>query len=198
VTRYRFFAGKGGVGKTTCAAACGLSLARGGARTLLVSTDPAHSLADALEQRLGPAPRQVRARLFAAEMDADRALGRWLRSRERSFRAIAARGTYLDDEDIDSLFRLSLPGVDELVALLELQRLSRGFEEVVVDTAPTGHTLRLLETPQTLARLAQVLDDLQAKHRALSLGSSFPRISLSPRRATACSRCAARVFASSG
>src|SRR5262249_29112277 len=85
-----------------------------------------------------------------------------------SFRAIAARGTYLDDDDIDALFRLSLPGVDELVALIELTRLSRGFDEVVVDTAPTGHTLRLLQMPETLARLAEVLDDLQAKHRAVS------------------------------
>ena len=162
----RFFAGKGGVGKTTCAAAFALSLRN--ARVLVVSTDPAHSLGDALAMRLGAAPRRVRGNVFAAEMDADRALARWLRSRERAFRTIAARGTYLDDEDIDSLFRLSLPGVDELVALLELSRLSRGFDEVVVDTAPTGHTLRLLETPQTLARLAGVLDDLQAKHRAMA------------------------------
>ncbi|HUJ26741.1 MAG TPA: TRC40/GET3/ArsA family transport-energizing ATPase [Myxococcales bacterium] len=165
----RFFAGKGGVGKTTCAAAFAASLARGGARTLVVSTDPAHSLGDAIEARLGAAPRQVRGRLFAAQMDADRALSRWLRSRERAFRNIAARGTYLDDEDIDALFRLSLPGVDELVALVELTRLSRGFDELVVDTAPTGHTLRLLETPQMLAKLATVLDDLQAKHRAMAL-----------------------------
>src|SRR5437868_2261436 len=143
-------------------------LAAKGRRTLVVSADPAHSLADALDVRLPAAPRQVRGRLFAAEMDADRALSRWLGARERQLRAIASRGTYLDDEDIDSLFRLSLPGVDELVGLVELQRLAAGFEEVVVDTAPTGHTLRLLEMPSTLARLAQVLDDLQAKHRAMA------------------------------
>ena len=165
--RYSFFAGKGGVGKTTCAAAHALSLARAGSRTLVISTDPAHSLGDALMTRLGPAPRRVHGRLHAAEMNADRALSRFLRQRERSFRIIAARGTYLDDDDIDSLFRLSLPGVDELVALLELTRLGERFEEVVVDTAPTGHTLRLLQMPETLARLSQVLDDLQAKHRAL-------------------------------
>ncbi|MGZ6144111.1 MAG: ArsA family ATPase, partial [Myxococcales bacterium] len=113
MTRYRFFAGKGGVGKTTLAAATGLALSRR-ARTLVVSTDPAHSLGDALSLRLSASPRPVRGRLFAAEMDADRALSRWLGARERAFREIASRGTYLDDEDIDSLFRLSLPGVDEL------------------------------------------------------------------------------------
>lgn len=165
-TQYLFFAGKGGVGKTTCAAAAAVLLARRG-RTLLVSTDPAHSLGDALGVRLSATPRAVRGQLFAAELDADRALSRWLGARERTFRKIAARGTYLDDEDLDALFRLSLPGVDELVGLVELTRLSRGFAQVVVDTAPTGHTLRLLEMPQTLARLAEVLDDLQAKHRAM-------------------------------
>ncbi|HZX97442.1 MAG TPA: ArsA family ATPase, partial [Myxococcales bacterium] len=165
----RFYAGKGGAGKTTCAAAAALALAREGARTLVVSTDPAHSLGDALGLRLAASPRAVRGRLFAAELDADRALRRWLSARERSLRLIASRGTYLDDDDVDALFRLSLPGVDELVALIELRRLSGGFEEVVVDTAPTGHTLRLLEMPETLARLAGVLDDLQSKHRALAL-----------------------------
>ena len=164
----RFYAGKGGVGKTTCAAAAALALSRRRARTLLVSTDPAHSLADALEVRLSASPRPVRGTLFAAQMDADTALSRWLGARERSFRVIASRGTYLDEEDIDSLFRLSLPGVDELVGLVELRRLARGFEEVVVDTAPTGHTLRLLAMPATLAKLADVLDDLQGKHRAMA------------------------------
>jgi len=169
VTRLsRFFAGKGGVGKTTCAAAFALGLAEIGARTLVVSTDPAHSLGDALQVPLSFGVRQVGGKLFAAELNADRALSRWLSSRERSLRAIASRGTYLDDDDIDALFRLSLPGVDELLALIELSRLSRGFDEVVVDTAPTGHTLRLLQMPETLSRLSDVLRDLQAKHHALA------------------------------
>jgi arsenite-transporting ATPase len=166
--RYRFFAGKGGVGKTTCAAAFALGRAEAGVRTLVVSVDPAHSLGDALSLRLSGSPRQVRGRLHAAELDADRALSRWMGARDRAFRAIAARGTYLDDEDIDALLRLSLPGVDELVGLIELRRLAKGFDEVVVDTAPTGHALRLLHMPETLARLATVLDDLQAKHRAMA------------------------------
>src|SRR5436190_16474319 len=164
----RFYGGKGGVGKTTCAAAAALTLSRERKRTLVVSTDPAHSLADALETKLSASPRAVRGTLFAAEMDADRALSRWMASRERVFRTLASRGTYLDDEDIDALFRLSLPGVDELMGLIELRRLARGFDEVVVDTAPTGHTLRLLSMPATLAKLAEVLDDLQAKHRAMA------------------------------
>ena len=104
--RLSFFGGKGGVGKTTCAAASAVRAASDGSRVLIVSTDPAHSLADALAERLGPEARRVRGaagELYAAELDADRALGRWLRARDEAFHTIAARGTYLDDEDIDRL-----------------------------------------------------------------------------------------------
>src|SRR5262249_30314549 len=74
------------------------------------------------------------------------------------------------DDDIDALLRLAFPGVDELIGLIELDRLAASgpFEHVVVDTAPTGHTLRLLAMPATLSRIAGVLDDMQAKHRFLS------------------------------
>jgi arsenite-transporting ATPase len=144
---------------------------------LIVSTDPAHSLSDAVADRLGPEARRLLSapgELYAAELDADRALGRWLRAHDKALHTIGARGTYLDDEDIDRLLSLSFPGVDELVGLVELVRLAhvRRYDQVVVDTAPTGHTLRLLEMPENLARLAQVLDDMHEKHRflAASLG----------------------------
>lgn len=144
-----------------------------------MSTDPAHSLGDALGLPLGARPRPVRgaAGLHAAEMDADRALERWMGARRRPLRTIAERGTYLDEEDVDRFLRLSLPGVDELIGLVELARLSRSapYREVIVDTAPTGHTLRLLAMPETLRRLASVLDDMHAKHRFLarSLGGDY-------------------------
>jgi len=90
---------------------------------------------------------------------------------------IAERGTYLDDEDLGRLLRLSFPGVDELMALVELARLAAhgAYDDVVVDTAPTGHTLRLLDMPQTLQRIAAVLNDLHAKHRFLteSIGRGY-------------------------
>jgi TRC40/GET3/ArsA family transport-energizing ATPase len=169
---FRFFGGKGGVGKTTTAAATALAAAERGRRVLLVSTDPAHSLGDALERRLSARPTRIATRrgaLAAVELDADRALERWLAARRRPLRTIAARGTYLDEDDVDRLLALSLPGVDELIGLVELHRLARAAprDDVVVDTAPTGHTLRLLAMPDTLARIAGVLADMLAKHQFL-------------------------------
>ena len=171
---FRFFGGKGGAGKTTLAAATALAAAEGGREVLVVSTDPAHSLGDALQLRLGPSPRRVptrRGMLCAAEVDANLAVGRWMAARRPALRAIALRGTFLDGTDVDRLLRLSLPGVDELMGLIEVMRLAgaRPYDEVVVDTAPTGHTLRLLAMPPMLERLAAVLDRLYAKHRFLRL-----------------------------
>lgn len=171
-----FFGGKGGVGKTTCAAAAALRAADEGARVLLVSTDPAHSLGDALGRVLGPEPVKV-GPLMAAELDADRALARWLRDRESGIRTVIERGTYFDREDIDRFLALAFPGVDELVGLVELARLARErpYDRVVVDTAPTGHMLRLLAMPDTLARLGEILDGMHEKHRFLasSLGGRY-------------------------
>src|SRR5262245_62085397 len=99
--RLRFFGGKGGVGKTTCATAAARTAARRGANVLLVSTDPAHSLGDALGVRLSRLPRRVAPRLHALELDADRALSDWLDERKDDLRTIALRGTYFDEDDVD-------------------------------------------------------------------------------------------------
>jgi arsenite/tail-anchored protein-transporting ATPase len=178
--RFTFFGGKGGVGKTTCAAAAALGAAERGRRVLVVSTDPAHSLGDALDRRLSSRSCLVptrRGTLRAVELDADGALERWIGARRRRLATIAERGTYLDEEDIERFLHLSLPGVDELIGLVELARLARAAaaEEIVVDTAPTGHTVRLLAMPATLRRIAAVLADMHAKHRFLaeSLGAGY-------------------------
>jgi arsenite-transporting ATPase len=172
---FRFFGGKGGVGKTTCAAAAALRLAESGAgrRVLVVSTDPAHSLGDALRIDLSAAPLRIptrRGELLAVELDAPGALARWLAEHRNDLETLAERGTWLDRDDVHRLLNLSIPGVDELIGLLELVRLARAeaCDEVVVDTAPTGHTLRLLAMPEELVRLAGALDRLQADHRIVA------------------------------
>jgi arsenite-transporting ATPase len=157
------------VGKTTCAAAKAIGAAESGQRVLLISTDPAHSLRDVL----AAPPGRIATRggtLSAVELNADRALSRWLAAHRPALHAILARGTYLDDEDIDRFLGLSLPGVNELMGLAEVRRLAEGadWDVVVVDTAPTGHTLRLLQMPVTLGRLATILDGMLAKHRFLA------------------------------
>jgi arsenite/tail-anchored protein-transporting ATPase len=167
-----FVGGKGGVGKTTAAAAVALGAAADGRRTLVVSTDPAHSLGDVLGQRVGPRVTRVPsagAAFDALELDADRALARWLRARGRPLRLIAERGTYLDADDVDRFLGLAFPGVDELGGLLELTRVAEAgrYDTVVVDTAPTGHTLRLLTVPETLGRIAAILGEMLAKHHFL-------------------------------
>jgi len=157
-----------------------VALAESGQRVLAVSTDPAHSLGDAFGRSLGPRPHPVpvrRGSLRAVELDADAALARWLGQRRERLATIVLRGTYLDREDVERFLSLSLPGTDELIGLLELSRLARAapVDVVVVDTAPTGHTLRLLQMPEMLRQIASVLDDMQAKHRFLarSLGGSY-------------------------
>ena len=174
---FHFLGGKGGVGKTTCAAAFALLATTSHRRVLVASTDPAPSLGDAFALRVGPSPKRVTARLDAVEIDARPVLRRWITERRHLLEEIALQGTWLDREDIGRLLSLSLPGIDEVAALLELSRLAREgrYELIVVDTAPTGHTLRMLSMPETLFGIARVFDAMRQKHRVMveALRGSF-------------------------
>ena len=170
--RFHFVGGKGGVGKTTCAAALAVRAADRGLRTIVASTDPAPSLGDAFRVRLGRAPRRVplpTGRLDLLEIAAPAVMRAWLSGRRSTLHEIALRGTWLDEADVTRLLGLSLPGIDEVAALLELARLGRSgrYDLIVVDTAPTGHTLRMLAMPETLAGVAGVFERMQEKHRAM-------------------------------
>jgi len=161
--RLLFFGGKGGVGKTTCAAAAALRYARRFPQGsfLLVSTDPAHSLADSLGD-FHPPPN-----LKVLEFNAQESLDAFKARNRDKLAEIAARGTFLDEDDIRRILDLSLPGLDELMALLEIAGWAerRAYDLIVVDTAPTGHTLRLLTTPELIRGWLKALDALLAKHR---------------------------------
>jgi len=154
---YVLYGGKGGVGKTTTAAATALASARGGTATLVVSTDPAHSLSDALETDVParPAPIREDIPLYGAEIDPEAAEGPFARGGgdgDSGVFGAGARGLegLLGGES--PLDPGAMPGADEAAAFqLLLDYLDdERFERVVVDTAPTGHTLRLLELPDVM------------------------------------------------
>ena len=181
--RYQFFGGKGGVGKTTAASATALFLLNTlkpkagpagelpASSILLFSTDPAHSLSDSLGVKIGNRLVQVAERkdtkLIAYEMNATLALERFREAHGPVLAEIAERGTLLDEEDINELLNLSLPGLDEVMSLFELSELDREgkYAHVVVDTAPSGHTSRLLRLPEVFARMVHALDRMGDKHR---------------------------------
>jgi arsenite-transporting ATPase len=156
------------VGKTTWAAALAIDSARHGT-TLLVSTDPASSLADVLEMRVDATPRTVPGVtcLDAVNVDAAAAFDTWLAPRRPLLAAIALGGTYLDEDDVRKLLALALPGIDEIIGLLAATTIGADYDAVVIDSAPTGHTLRLLAAPALLERVAGFLDSLHAHHREL-------------------------------
>jgi arsenite-transporting ATPase len=140
------YTGKGGVGKTSVAAATARRLAASGLRTLVLSTDPAHSLADALEEELGYDPRPAGARLWGQQVDAQREM-------EHHWSGVQAwLSQLLVERGVDRISAEELtvpPGMDELFSLLRLQAAveSGEWEAIVVDCAPTGETLRLLSFP---------------------------------------------------
>jgi arsenite-transporting ATPase len=140
------YTGKGGVGKTSVAAATARRCAAAGLRTLVFSTDPAHSLADALERPLGGEPTEVDERLFGQQVSAqDEMEGNWAAMQDWLGEILMSQGV-----DRISAEELTVPpGADELFSLLQLKRHheSGDWDAIVVDCAPTGETLRLLSFP---------------------------------------------------
>ena len=142
--------GKGGVGKTTVAACTALRAADSGHRTLITSTDPAHSLADALAVSLGSEPGEVVTNLDGQQIDTQRQLDKYWGSIRRQLMDVLDWG---GAGGIEAEEFLVFPGMDELFALLEVNRHARSgqYDVIVVDCAPTAETLRLLSLPEVLS-----------------------------------------------
>lgn len=151
--RIAFFGGKGGVGKTTCSASYAVALAQKGYRTLLVSTDPAHSVGDLLEVKAGSDPVSVADNLWVREMDPETAARRYMDEVKENLRGLAAPELWKEVErQMD--FAAASPGADEAAlfddmvgTILEAESV---YDRIVFDTAPTGHTLRLLSLPELM------------------------------------------------
>ncbi len=163
------FGGKGGVGKTTCASSTGFYLSSQGFKTLLISTDPAHSLSDSLGQEIGSEIKEVKGvkNLSALEISAEKALSKFKIKYETQIRKILDTSTYLDQEDIDSIFSLPIPGIDEVMGFKTIVDLieEAKFDKYIVDTAPTGHALRLLTLPELLDDWIKVMAKMRWKYR---------------------------------
>ncbi|MHA1272283.1 MAG: ArsA family ATPase [Promethearchaeota archaeon] len=158
------FGGKGGVGKTSCAAAAAIWAAEHGRRTLIISTDPAHSLGDSLGQDLPPGlPTPVNGidNLYALEIDPKASIEEYKRIANinpMDEMGLGGANTMMGNipmmGDMEDLSDMNPPGIDEAFAfakVLEFIETEHGYDLIVFDTAPTGHTLRFLGLPETLS-----------------------------------------------
>ena len=154
--RLVLYTGKGGVGKTTTAAATAVCAARRGRRTLVASADAAHSLGDVFERRLGPAPVTLASGLDAVEIDARVEVRRYW-GRIESFLVEFFRHQGIEPVVAEEL--ALLPGAEEVTALLAVEEfaVSGGYDLIVLDCAPTDATLRLVTLPDVAQKSLRVL-----------------------------------------
>ncbi len=158
--RILFFGGKGGVGKTTCASALALAASRLGTRVLLVSTDPAHSTSDIFESAFGAAERAVLPGLWAVELDADQEARRYLDEAKQRMSGLFSPGV-LKAAARQIELTATMPGTADVALFDRMAQLIASaadrFDLVVFDTAPTGHSLRLLRLPEMMSVWVEAL-----------------------------------------
>jgi arsenite/tail-anchored protein-transporting ATPase len=171
--RVLFFGGKGGVGKTTCAAAVALAAARAGKRVLLVSTDPAHSTSDIFERPFAREEREVLPSLFGLEVDAEFEARRYLDEVQRRI------STMFNPDIVREAMRqidlvAGMPGLADVALFDRMSDLvldrANAYDLTIFDTAPTGHTLRLLHMPDAMGAWVQALSD--RRRQALEAGDA--------------------------
>ena len=172
-----FVGGKGGVGKSTTAASLAVHLADSGEKILLVSTDPAHSLGDLFETSVGDRKREIVPGLHALEIDPGQEVEKYLARVKSTMRHYVQPAMYSEIERQIELTRHS-PGAEE-AALMDrvttlMQEGGTSHDRIIFDTAPTGHTLRLLALPEIMAAWTTGL--LKSRERSDSLGKAVDRL----------------------
>ncbi len=165
-----FFGGKGGVGKTTCSAAFAISSARRGFKTLLVSTDPAHSTSDIFEKRIGNEVANLLPGLDALEIDGERESKQYMqRVRANLSQIVSPVIVEQINRQIDAA--AISPGTEEAALFDKMVELineeTENYDRIVFDTAPTGHTVRLLSLPDLLGAWLETLISKRSKSIAL-------------------------------
>ena len=176
--RLLVFGGKGGTGKTTMSSAAAVHLAKTSPlkKIMIISTDPAHSLSHGFGVKLDNRNTRLtlnnnqKSNLYARQLDAQALADQFKLENGDIMKKIADRGTYFDQKDITDFFELSLPGMDEVMAIIEIARLisENVFDVLILDTAPTGHTLRMLNLPLQLKKWIRVMDMMLEKHRYMA------------------------------
>ena len=176
--KWIFVGGKGGVGKTTVSSSLAILLSKIRSKVLIISTDPAHNLSDAFGQKLGKQPTQIKGyeNLFGLELDPEKDVNNIEKLNEI---------LHVDDqkkkESIISSMESSFPGIDEANNLRFIAKLldNMDYDVVIFDTAPTGHTLRLLEMPNIIGKSLQKILELKIQFNSVidtmggMLGSEF-------------------------
>lgn len=179
-----FFGGKGGVGKTTCSAAFALSSARRGLRTLLVSTDPAHSTSDIFDKEIGNDIANILPGLDALEIDGERESMQYMqRVRTNLAQIVSPVIVEQINRQIDAA--AISPGTEEAALFDRMVELineeAANYDRIVFDTAPTGHTVRLLSLPDLLGAWLETL--ISKRNKAISLMSMAEHNGASDKRA---------------
>ncbi len=168
-TNLLLFGGKGGCGKTTCAATVGLNLSKKGKKVLIISTDPQKSLSDTFEQKIGNVITKIDNfdNLHVLEVDSKQVLDEFKIQHKKTILSIISEATYLEEENLEKVLDLTLSGLDEVMALIKLITIIKKHEYdiIILDTAPTGHTLKLLQLPNMMKRCADLLHKMRQKSR---------------------------------
>ena len=160
--RIILYTGKGGVGKTSIAAATAVRIAKGGKKTLVVSTDPAHSLGDSFDIRLRPEPEKIMENLWGQEIDAVHETEKGWGKMQAYLRELFASKT-IDDITTEEL--TAFPGLEDLLSLLRILHYykEKAYDVVIVDCAPTGETLAFLSFPEMLKWWMERIFPIQRK-----------------------------------
>jgi len=170
--QFILFGGKGGSGKTTSAAATALHLSKmkPEKKILVISIDPAHSLGDSFDLIIGNKITHIAGNIWGYEIDAEELLKKYKAEHGAIIKKMAERGTFFDKEDIENFFVMSMPGLDEVMAIIKIANIlnSREYDVIILDTAPTGHTTVFLSLPEKMLMWVEVADMMMEKHRYMA------------------------------
>ena len=170
--QFILFGGKGGSGKSTSAAAAALHLSKTKPekKILVISIDPAHSLGDSFDIIIGNKITHITGNIWGYEIDAQELLKKYKAEHGAIIKKMAERGTFFDKEDIENFFVMSMPGLDEVMAIIKIANIlnSREYDVIILDTAPTGHTSVFLSLPEKMLKWVEVADMMMEKHRYIT------------------------------